>query len=343
MREKKNITIHDLAKEMNLAPSTISRALKDHPSIGKDTREAVKELAHTRGYRPNMMAANLRNQVSKTIGVVVSWIDRPFNASLISGIEEEARRHGYNAIISQTADRYDIEDEISTTLYDLRICGMIISLSMETRDYDHFQKFLRSETPIVFVDRVPGNINAQKVVIDNFTAGYKAVNHLIEHGCRRVAYIGGSLSRNIYEERFAGYREALAKNGIEENQTFQFHGKRLSYEEGRDFARLLLERELRPDGIFCANDTSAVAAIQVAKTLDIDIPGSLAIIGFNDDPICQIVDPSLSSITHPAHEMGAICVQKLLAQLEGKIDRYETVVLPTDLVVRSSTNRKIGV
>lgn len=341
LKAKKDITIHDLAKEMDLSPSTISRALKDHPSIGEKTRVAVKKLADLRGYRPNIMAVSLRNQKSKTIGVVISWIDRPFYSGLIAGIEEEARKHGYNVIISQTCDRYQIEQDIVETLYDMRIAGLIVSLSMETLQYDHFQKFLNSTSPVVFVDRVPDIADATKIVIDNFEAAYTAVSHLVDQGCKTIGYIGGNLMRNIYSERYRGYQEALQRNNLKLSQSLIRHGKILSYQEGLDLSAELLSLSIRPDGIFCANDTSAVASIKTAKRLNISVPEELAIVGFNDDPICEIVDPPLSSISHPSDNMGRLCVQKVLSDISEDIKvSHNDDALRTNLIARSSSLRK---
>ena len=315
MKEKVNITIHDLARELDLAPSTISRALKDHPSIGAQTRQTVKKLAKLRGYRPNIMAVNLRNQQSKTIGVLISWINRPFFSNLISGVEAEARARGYNVIISQTTDNLAIERDNAKALYDMRICGLITSLSIETLEYQHFEQFYKSDTPVVFVDRVPGDFDGQKVMIDNFKAGYDATTHLIDQGCRRIAHIGGSLNQMLYKERLRGFLQALEDHGLAADPDLILSGKSLSRQESLVMAAELFKNGHSPDGVFGANDIAAVCAIQMAKKVGKKVPEDVAVIGFNDDPICEIVDPPLSSMYHPAYEMGKICVSRILDTL----------------------------
>ncbi|MCB0670041.1 MAG: LacI family DNA-binding transcriptional regulator [Saprospiraceae bacterium] len=343
MKEKVNITIHDLAKELDLSPSTISRALKDHPSIGAQTRANVQKLAKLRGYRPNIMAVNLRNQQSKTIGVLISWINRPFFSNLISGIEEAAREKGYNVIISQTTDDLKIEKDNAKTLYDIRICGLITSISIETLEYPHFGQFYRSNTPVIFVDRVPGDFQGQKVVIDNYQAGYDATTHLIEQGCTRLAHLGGSLKQGLYKERLRGFRQALEDHNLVLNPNYILNGKSLSREESLVLATKLFEDGQGPDGIFGANDMAGVCAILVAKKYGKTVPDDVAVIGFNDDPICEIVDPPLSSMYHPAREMGRICVKRILDSLNKNNQSDDLSILTTELVPRKSTLRIVEI
>ncbi len=345
MKIKKEVTIYDLAKELNYSPSTISRALNDHKSISKKTIKLIKEAAEEMGYRPNNLAAGLRNNKSNTIGVLVSRINRPFVASLISGIEETAQKAGYNVLISQSNDKYQTEISNCNALYDSRITGLIVSLSMETVDMGHFQKFVDKGIPIVFVDRVPDNFNSYKVVIDNYTAGYSATKHLIQQGCKRIAHFAGAQHRNVYRERKKGYLDALREHGlpIEDNLIVNF--KTLSFEEGNKATKKLLKMSNPPDGIFSANDTAAVSAIMCAKKMGVEVPQQLAVIGFNDDPIASIVQPSLSTISHPARKMGAICAKRIL---DHSVQTYDTglseiTVLGTEIITRDSSLKKAEV
>lgn len=340
LKAKVNITIHDLAKELNVSPSTISRALKDHPSIGAKTRLTVKKLAKLRGYRPNTMAVNLRNQQSKTIGVLISWINRPFFSDLISGIEEAAREKGYNVIISQSTDNMAIEKDNAKAMYDMRICGLITSLSIETLEYTHFDQFYRSKTPVVFVDRVPVDFVGQKVVIDNFKAGYDATTHLIDQGCRKLAHLGGSLKQSLYRDRLRGFEQAVRDAGLDLYPELILSGKILSREEALEMTKKLFQNGIVPDGIFTANDIAAVSAIQIAKAAGKRIPEDVAVIGFNDDPICEIVDPPLSSMYHPAYEMGRICVERILKSISLSNQENDFSILTTELVARRSSLRK---
>lgn len=341
--KKKGLTIYDLAEELNLSPSTVSRALNDHPGIGKKTKLAVKKLAKERGYRPNTIASSLRTNRSNTIGIMVPWINRPFISSLIAGIEEEAKAGGYHAIISQSHDSTDLETENLQALYDSRISALIVSLAMETTDYRHFELFSENDIPVIFVDRVPHGFGVSKVQINNFNAAFEATEHLIGQGCRRIAHFGGARHQSIYEERMQGYAAALKKNNMEVDPSIIFNSDSLSEEEGTRLTEIILSLEKAPDGLFVANDKAAVSAIQCAKKYGIRIPEDLAIIGFNDDPVCEIIEPSLSSVYHPARELGKVAVRQALSSINGEDTPRETdprVTLDTHLVIRASSLRR---
>lgn len=339
--KKKDVTIHDLAQELKVSPSTVSRALKDHPSIGKKTKKAVRELAKKRGYRPNAIASSLRTNRSNTFGIMVPWINRPFISSLISGIEEAASAAGYRVIISQSHDSTESEMENLRALYDSRISALIVSLAMETKDYSHFGLFTDNGIPVVFVDRIPGKKDIHKAHINNFNAAFEATEHLIRQGCKRIAHFGGARHQNIYEDRRSGYIAALKKNNLDVDEPLIVQASLLNAEESLRLTEQILDMDNPPDGLFCANDTAAVSAIRCAKRRGIKIPEELAIIGFNNDPICEIIDPPLSSVHHPAGEMGKAAVQQALAMLDGAIgtDSASSVTLGTYVVARASSNR----
>ncbi|MCB0640223.1 MAG: LacI family DNA-binding transcriptional regulator [Phaeodactylibacter sp.] len=339
---KKNITIYDLAKELNVSASTVSRALKKHKSISKETVEKVEQLAKERGYRPNLVAASLRTQRTTNIGMLMPWINRPFVSDLISGAEKTARENGYNVIISQSHDSFDNEVDNAKALLDSQVCSLIVSLAMETQIFDHFTAFLENDTPLVFVDRVPESLDCYKVIIDNYRAGFKATQHLIEQGCKRIAILCGETHQNIYRDRLEGYLAALKQYNMPVDESLILKGKVLSSEEGFNLATYLLSLPNPPDAIFSTNDKAALSVIQHAKSIGVKIPEELAVIGFNDDPECQIVEPQLSSVIHPAMEMGGHAVQLALSLIEGKAvqaNDSKTIVLDTDLVIRASSQR----
>jgi DNA-binding LacI/PurR family transcriptional regulator len=341
MNNKKVLTIYDIATELKLSPSTISRALQDHYSIGKKTTEKVKGYAAKHGYKPNGVAASLRNNKTKTIGVIVPWVNRPFISSLISGIELGATESNYNVIISQSHDNYDNEVACATSLFSSRVEGVVVSLSVKTKDFSHFDRFLNSNIPIVFADRWTEEIHADKIMIDNFKAGFTATEHLIQQGCKRIAHLGGLLDQKIYRERQLGYVEALKQNNLPIDERLIIHNL-LSAEEGFKSSDILLDMDERPDGIFCANDTVGVSTIQNAKKRGIKVPEELAVIGFNNDPISLIIDPPLSTISHPAKEMGLLAAEQVLKRKEGSesVIRTETIILKTELLARESSIRR---
>ncbi|MBB4079594.1 LacI family transcriptional regulator [Lewinella aquimaris] len=339
-KNNKRVTIYDLAKELNVSPSTVSRALKDHTSIGQETTKAVKALAKQRGYRPNVLASNLRNQHSNTIGVLVPWVNRPFISTLISGIEESAQRAGYNVLIAQTQDSYETEVTNTKALVDSRVQALIVSLAMETTDYSHFNDAVRQGTPVVFVDRVPMNYRGNQVMIDNYQTGYDATQYLIDRGRKRIALFSGSLKQKIYRDRYDGYVAALRNNGIPIDESLIGNSHRLSIEEGTALIAGMLKLSVPPDAVFSTNDSAAIGAMKYVKSVGKRIPEDVAFIGMNDDPMCTIITPNLTSMSHPAAEMGRLALRQaleIITQPDAETNTAITVRLNTKVVPRASS------
>jgi len=340
MKKKSNVTIHDLARQLGVSSSTVSRALKSHHSIGEETTKAVKQLAAELGYRPNNLAVSLRKQHSTSIGVIVPHINRPFISSLVSGMEQAAREAGYNVLISQSYESYDIEIGNASAFFNSRICGLLVSCANETTQYAHIQQFKDSGIPVVFVDRIPENDECYKVMIDNREATFKATEHLIQQGCRRIAHYGGPPQQLMYHLRRQGYIDALAKYGLPFDENLLLTATKLTPEEGFVLAEKALSLPNPPDGILAVNDNTAVSTILYAKSKGIRIPQDLAIIGFNDDPVCTIIEPNLSSLHQPGAEMGKMAVSHLFKILDNEIvDVPRTTILSTHVVQRESSLR----
>ncbi|MFL9832268.1 LacI family DNA-binding transcriptional regulator [Flavobacterium sp. ST-87] len=343
MEENKDITIYDIASKLNLATSTISRALKDHHSISEKTIKKVKKTAEEMGYVPNTLAAGLRGNKTKTIGVLIPTVTQPFLSSLISGIEITAQKSGYNVIIMQSNDSYEAEVSMAKSLYGSRVSGVICSLAMKTTDTSHFQQFVSNNIPLVFVDRVPKEFNTFRVIIDNYAAGFKATEHLIEQGCTRIGHLtAGSKFGNLYTERMRGYLDALKKHNLSESKELIVDLQTVTYTEGVKASNKLLSLKTPPDGIFASGDIMAVSAIQSAKKKGMRVPEDIAIIGFNNDPISEIIDPNLSTITHPAAKMGQISAEIILKNIKSpkKEDVKEITFLNTEVLIRESSKRK---
>ncbi len=341
MDQKKNkrVTIYDLATELNVSPSTVSRALKDHFSIGQKTTAAVKALAKKRGYRPNLIASNLRNQQTNTIGVLVPWLNRPFISTLISGVEESAQEAGYNVLIAQTRDSYEKEVINTKALFDCRVQAIIVSLAMETTDYGHFEDVIQQGTPVIFVDRVPSNFCGHQVMIDNYQTGHDATQHLINSGYQRIALLSGSLKQKIYQDRHAGYLAALKKNGIPVEEQLIGKSDRLTIEEGANLIAEMLKLPAPPDAVFSTNDSAAVGAMKHVQSIGLKVPEDIAFIGLNDDPVCTIITPNLSSMSHPAAEMGRLAVRQALEVItmpQESVGSTFMVRLNTQVVSRGS-------
>ena len=338
--KNKEVTIYDIARQLNVSPGTVSRALKGHHSIGSKTTQAVQELAEKLGYQPNAIASSLRNSQTNTLGVIIPHIHRPFLSAAINGIEQVANEAGFNVIISQSNDSYQKEVANAQALYASRVDGLIVSLAMETQVYDHFRLFQKKGIPLVFFDRVSPEIQSGKITVDNFAAAFKATEHLILVGRRRIAHLAGSQVRDIYRDRLQGYLAALQQYGLPVEEAYIRH-TRLRSEEGFRHTEYLLQLPVPPDAVFAANDTTAVSVIQYAKSQGLVIPDDLAIVGFNNDPVASIIEPGLTTIAQPGFEMGQLATRQVLQQKEENqsIVISETICMKTELIVRQSSVR----
>jgi LacI family transcriptional regulator len=339
MKINKEVTIYDVAKELNISPSTVSRGLKDHPHIRKETKRSIIAKAREMGYRQNKFASNLRQKHTNTIGVVVPKLNSYFMATVIAGVEKITAENGYGLIISQSQESWKKEISCITTLFNSRVDGLLVSLAFDTRNLDHFNILLNKDIPVVFFDRVADCNGCMSIVIDNFKAGYEATSHLLEQGCKRIIHIGGNLLRNVYSERFRGYKQALADKKIEFNQNLILIGD-MSVQAGTDAAKKILKMLPRPDGIFASNDTSAVAAIVELEKAGIGIPDEIAVAGFNNEPISQVIRPNLTTVDYPAREIGEIAATSLINKLKNtQSPHFSSIVLTHNLISRQSSIR----
>jgi len=339
---KKEITIYDIAKQLNISPTTVSRGLNDHPAININTKAKITSLAKELGYRSNKFASNLRTQNTNTIGVIIPKLDSLFMSSVISGIEKVANNAGYNLIISQSFESEEKEKKNAATMFNSRVDGLIVSLSNDTKDFNHFKTFIKRGVPLIFFDRIADELPSTKVVIDNFKAGYSATKHLIEQGCENILHITSALNRNVYRDRFEGYKKALADHNINYDPEL-FISNDLSESAIIDcFENDVLKRKTLPDGIFITNDFSAAFAITALKQAGIKVPEDIAVIGFNNDLISKVTEPSISTVNYPGREMGESVARILVNHLNGSggLDVTNVVVLNTDLIIRESSLRK---
>jgi len=339
MDASREVTIYDIAKKLDLSPATISRGLKDHPAIKKDTRKKIKDTAAKMGYRHNLFAGNLRSRKTNTIGIIIPRLDSYFMSTVISGMEKVANEKGYNLIISQSQEKFEREIASANTMYNSRVDGLLASLAYDTENINHFNALLKKQIPVIFFDRVVAHPNCTNILIDNEKAGYDAVAHLLSQDCKRILYIGGNLKRNVYADRLKGYKTALAEKGISFDESLVIVNS-LNEAAGVDAAKRALQMSERPDGIFAANDTSAVACIQELKQSGIRVPEDIAVAGFNNDPISRIIEPNLTTINYPGHEMGEIAASTLIHAINNSpAPNLNTLVLRHQLIVRQSSLR----
>jgi LacI family transcriptional regulator len=340
MTKKSEVTIHDIARVLNISASTVSRGLKDNPLISEETKSRIRKAAGDLGYRPNVLASSLRTKRTNTIGVIVPWINRHFFSSVVSGIEEVAYKAGIAVTIAQSNDNYQKEVQIARALYDSRTDGVIVSFAMETHKFRHLLAFSESRIPLVLFDRMTDEINASKIVVDDFAGGCMATNHLIDMGCRRIAHVSGPLHLKIYDNRMQGYLAALQRAGLTPPSGGILHN-RLTRQDGEEAIRQLLTLRPLPDAVFCANDTTALSVITYLRSTAFNVPHDIAVVGFSNEPFSELITPSISTIKQPGYEMGIKAAELLIAEIKGEISpgEYKTYVMPTELIIRESSLR----
>jgi DNA-binding LacI/PurR family transcriptional regulator len=335
------VTIKDIADQLGISPSTVSRALKDHPAISRATKKAVKELAEKLEYEPNAVALSLRSSKSNNIGLIIPEIVHYFFSTVISGIEDVANDAGYHVIICQSNESYSREVKNVQALLSSRIEGLILSISKETRSLEHLINLRKKNIPVIFFDRVPNNYQADHVIIDDFNGAYQAVKHLIEQGCRQIAYMGTTQDMGIGRERYNGYMQALKDHRLIINEDLIVECD--TYKAARLITRKLIYGSSLVDGIFAVNDRTAIGALQTAKECGIKIPENLAIVGFSNGIYSNMTDPPLTSVEQFGYKMGQHAAQMLLKRLFTKED-YPPVkeVIKSELIIRGSTVSQKG-
>lgn len=338
--KEKEITIYDLALKLNISPATVSRGLKDHPAINKTTKKKIFDLAKEMGYRSNNFASNLRNQRTKTIGVIVPRLNSNFMSTAIAGVENVANKEGYNLIISQSLESYKKEITNAETMFNNRVDGLLVSLAYDTENIQHFDPFFRKNIPLIFFDRVAEHNNCTNILIDNRRAAYDATTHLIGQGCKKIAHITAIPKRNVYVDRLKGYKEALADNGIEFKDEYVIIND-LSQEAGVSAAEIIRTMKQTPDAVFVANDNCAVGCMMSLKKAGFDIPKDIAFVGFNNDPVSTVIDPNLTTINYQGYQMGEVAAQNLINNLNGAstIEITNRIILRSELIIRESSKR----
>ncbi len=334
---KRQVTIKDIAEKLGISVSTVSRALKDHPDISIKTRQAVKELAKLLGYKPNLIALNLKNSKTNTIGLIVPEIEHHFFSKIINGIEDVAYENNYNVLVVQSNESYMREVLNTQTLLSNRVDGLLVSFSKETQDYSHFQQIVDNEIPIVFFDRVLENFHADSVMVDDYSGAYNAVNHLIKQGCKRIALYSSPRHMLIGRNRFEGYKGALEKNNIPFNKDLVYSCD--TFDSAMKISRSILKKHDRPDGVFAVNDITAIGVLKTARQLGIKVPDELKVVGFENSRSASVCEPELTSVDQFGYELGKKSAEMLLKRIEADTFDYkpEILKLKTELIIRGSS------
>jgi DNA-binding LacI/PurR family transcriptional regulator len=331
-------TIKDIARKLNISISTVSRALRNASDVNPDTKKAVMALADELQYQPNQLALSLRKQQTHTIGVIVPNLDYVL-ATMVKGIDEVALEAGYTVMVCQSNESFGREIVNTRRLLDSLVDGFIISVSSETKIFDHFKKIQEKEIPMVIFDRLIPNLEAPSVCLDNAEGGFIATEHLLEQGYKRIAILAGPKNLGISNSRLEGYLAALKKYKIKPDNDLIIH-----CDFNQDYAFFateeLLSMKKRPDAIFTISDRMAIGAMLAIKKRGLKMPQDIGLVGFNNEPVASLVTPGLSSVEQPSFELGKAAAKLFIETMHN----YENMngvaqVLKPKLFIRESSQK----
>jgi LacI family transcriptional regulator len=336
---KGQVTIKDIAKELGISPSTVSKALKGHPDISSATKKAVRELVEKWNYKPDPIALSLQSGQSKTIGVIVPEVIHYFFSTVIGGIGDLAYDSGYQVMFCQSNESYEREVNAVETLLSNRVDGILVSITKVTEKFDHLRKIQKAGIPLVFFDRICNEIESDRVVVDDEEGAYKAVKHLISMGCRNIVHLSGPPNLMIGKYRKEGYIRALKENN------FPVTDRNIIRCDSAEEARLVIPGFLSgndiPDGFFAVNDLTAAETMKIVKRYGYNVPKDIAIVGYTSGQIASLTDPPLSSVDQHGYIMGREAVKLLIERIEkGFSSPFQTKIIKTELVINGSSLRK---
>ena len=337
----KATTLKEIATMLGISITTVSKALKDYPDVSAKTKKAVKDLAEELNFTPNSFAVNLRTKESKTIGLIIPEVVHHFFSNVIKGVIEEADKNGYLVIILQSNESLELEQKQVELLFNKRVDGILISLSNDSNDDQHLKRIITRGIPFVQFDKISKLIPSSKVIINDQKAAAAAVQHLIDIGCKKIAHIRGPENPQNAIDRFLGYKKTLEKNGIPFDSKLVYTCENVTYEEGVKFAEQIVNDHPDVDGIFAITDLVAIGVLSFLNEKHIAVPGQIALIGFSNWFMGQVMTPKLSTIDQPSYEMGIAAFSLLLEEMncrrEGTLFSPRIVELQTGLIIRESS------
>ncbi len=340
----KATTLKEIAAILGISITTVSKALKDYPDVSAKTKKAVKDLAEQLNFTPNSFAVNLRTKESRTIGLIIPEVVHHFFSNVIRGVIEEADKNGYLVIILQSNESLELEQKQVELLFNKRVDGILMSLSNDSNDDYHLKSILTRGIPFVQFDKISKLIPSSKVVINDQKASATAVQHLIDIGCKKIAHIRGPENPQNAIDRFLGYKKTLEKNAIPFDSKLVYTCQNVTYEEGVKFAEEILRDHPDVDGIFAITDLVAIGALSYLNENHIAVPDQIALMGFSNWFMGQVMAPKLSTIDQPSYDMGIAAFSLLLEEMNsrkaGGVFIPRIVELDTELIVRGSTIKK---
>jgi len=333
---KPQITIKDIARELNISPSTVSRALKNHPDISQETKNVVNAYAKKYNYKPNTLALNLRMSRNNTIGIIIPEIVHYFFSTILAGIEEVAHKNDFNIIVCQSNESYEKEVKSVESLIGSRVAGVLASLSKSTSTYGHYQEIIDNNIELVFFDRICIELNTDRVVVDDYSGAFSAVEYMIQSGCKRIAFYSSPVHLEISKNRKNGYLDALRKYNLPiDNNIIHVCDTR---EEAMSITPMILDSPNRPDGFFAINDQSAAGILYAVKQAKLRVPKDISICGFSDGELAKSCDPRLTTVEQHGYEMGCKAAQLLIDKITGVTrGQYKNEIIRSNLIVRGTT------
>lgn len=337
----KETTLKEIAETLGISITTVSKALKNYTDVSEKTKKAVIALAEELNYSPNSFAVNLRTKESKTIGLIIPEVVHHFFSSVINGIIAEAEKNGYLVIILQSNESLELEKKQVALLINKRVDGIIMSLSNESNNDVHIKEILRKEIPFVQFDKISKLIPSSKVIINDQKAAMEAVQHLIDQGCKKIANIRGLENPQNSIDRFIGYKKALEKNGIPFDSKLVYACESITFEQGVEFAKQIVEDKKDIDGVFIITDLVAIGLLSYFNENGIRVPDQIAVVGFSNWFVSEVISPKLSTVDQPNYEMGVAAFTLLLEEIncrkEGRVFKPRTIELDTAVIVRESS------
>lgn len=335
-------TIQDIARELQLNASTVSRALNNHRAISAATKERVSYTAKRLQYHPNKIASSLRLGKSQIIGVIIPSAEINFFGSVVHGIERIATEKNFNVLIYQSNELMEAEKKGIITFLRSRVDGILASIAKESTSFEHFLEIKKMKVPLVLFDRANDDLTVPSVVIDDYMGAYNATVHLIEQGCKRIAHISAQQHVAIFKQRLEGYTDALIYNGFDVEKDLIKFGN-VTIESGRSCMDELLGMNEPPDGVFAVEDFTALGAMQALKNAQKKIPEDVAVIGFANEAFGEFITPSLSTVDQQTIKMGeesAKCFFELLENKNFYKEPVEKRILKPELIFRESSLKR---
>ena len=331
---KSQMTMKDIARELDVSISTVSRALKGQSGVKDRTRSRILQYCSKHHYMPNLIAANLRSRSSRLIGVIIPDFTNYFFSCVLSGIEAAASKEGFRIIVAQSKDDFLREEEITHSFLEARVSGVITSLAKGTTNIQHFQDLMNQGIPVVFYDRISTDLPTDRVVVDDYAGALAAVEYMIETGCKNIYFYSSPPHLEITKNRRNGYLDAMHKHGFK--VTPEMMPLCDNRQEAIKLTQKILKQEHRPDGFFAVNDMTAAGILYACKLAGVQVPQEISICGFSGDAISETTDPLLTTVDQKGEEVGQRAFQLLQHRITGQ-EHAQKMIVRTKLLIRGTT------